>query len=112
MTDEDMKVKDALAIWVKYQKFVWLQNLGAKGSSAFKYGSGGITCYDDFEDKVEKNMAINVEAIMDDLSPLQKSAIDHFHLSAVWSSPRVKIEEMYEQALQIIKKALKRRGLI
>jgi hypothetical protein len=109
--DSDVKVKEALDIWAHYQKHLWVLDLGVRGSSAFNYG-GGITCYDDFETKVDKNLAINIEAILGDLSLLQKSAINHFHLSAVWSSQGVKIDDVYEQAIIIIKKALLRRGLL
>ena len=62
---------------------------------------------------VEKNMAINVQAIYDGLPSLQQLAIDHFHLHAVWRSTRPgALDDAYGNALMAVEIGLRRRGLI
>jgi hypothetical protein len=110
ITDDIKAVKEALEIWAQWMR---------RDSPRLGYGQAGVgfnhkTAYDwnRFERQVNRNMAINVMALYEDLSSPQQMAIDHFHLSAVWRPQRFSLEECYAQALTIIEKGLKRRGLI
>ena len=109
--DVTRQVKDALDVWADWPQQSGDNKLGYGKTVGFVSG-GSVSGWEDFEHRCNVNMAINVEALYEGLSPLQQSSIDHFHLSAVWSSPRVKIEDVYEKAIEIIGKGLIRRGMI
>jgi len=111
ITDELKAVKDALDVWAKWMNRDESDKLGY-GASGVGFNSRSVSGWDDFARRVDKNMAINVMALYEDLSDTQQMAIDHFHLAAVWRPQRFSLEECYEQALAIIMKGLKRRALI
>lgn len=110
ITDNERKVKDALEIWAN-----WMQRpnkgLGYGRCMGFD-GVSNTSGWDDFEHKVDKNMAINVQAIYEGLRQPQQIAIDHFHLSAVWRSNRGSLEDDYATALVAMEIGLRRRGMI
>jgi hypothetical protein len=110
VTDTEEKVKDALDTWSKWMRRP-NQSMGYGQSVGFESG-GSVSGWEDFEQRVEKNMAINVQAIYEGLKHPQQMAIDHFHLSAVWKPQRYRIEDAYADALIAIEIALRRRGLI
>lgn len=111
ITDLEYKVKDALYVWSE-----WMQQDNSKqlgyGNVAGFFADSKATSWDDFERKVEKNMAVNVQAIYEGLPKSQQLAIDHFHLAAVWISNRSNIEDDYANALVGMQTGLRRRGLI
>lgn len=110
ITDAQQAVKDALDVWVEWQQKDDSARLGYGHCVGFNTSS--LSGWDDFERRVEKNMAVNVQAIIEGLPNLQQMAIFHFHLAAVWRPQRVNIEECYQGALMAIEVALRRRGLI
>lgn len=106
------KVKEALSVWAEWMQGGDEKRLGYGHSVGFNNASHGVSSWDDFERRVEKNLAINVQAIYEGLPHPQQLAIDHFHLSAVWQFNRVRIEDVYADALIAMEVALRRRGLI
>lgn len=111
LIDIDHKIKDALEIWADWQRHGSDNKLGYGRCVGFE-GASNVSGWDDFEHKVDKNMAINVQAIYEGLTQFQQIAIDHFHLSAVWRSNRDSLEEEYSNALMCMEIGLRRRGLI
>jgi hypothetical protein len=112
ITDNEAKVKDALQLWAEWMQQDRLESSLGYGRCVGFDGSGNVSGWDDFERRVEKNMAINVQAIYEGLKHPQQLAIDHFHLAAVWRSNRTNIEDDYASALLAIEIGLRRRGLI
>ncbi len=111
ITDNEYKVKEAIEIWAEWMKVGDTQRLGYGQCIGFE-SSSNISGWDDFERKVDKNMAINVQAIYEGLSQSQQLAINHFYLAAVWRSNRSSLEDDYRQALIVIEIGLRRRGLL
>ena len=111
ISDDLKAVKDALNVWARWMKRDDSDRLGY-GQAAVGFNTRSVSGWDDFARRVEKNMAINVMALYEDLSSPQQMAVDHFHLAAVWRPQRYSVEECYAQAMAIIEKGLKRRGLI
>lgn len=112
IADNQHKVKDALLVWSK-----WMNN--DRDSKALGYGKcagfdigGNTSSWDEFERKVENNLAINVQAIYEGLKNSQQIAIDHFYLAAVWKSNRTSLEDDFASALIGIEIGLRRRGLL
>lgn len=110
--DNQAKVKEALAIWADWMQRGVGGDLGYGRTMGFESGGSAISSWEDFENCVEKNMAVNVQAIYEGLQQLQQLAIDHFHLHAVWRSNRVPIENAYASALLAMEVGLRRRGLL
>lgn len=110
--DNQAKVKDALSVWAEWMQRGVDDALGYGRTMGFEGGGSAISSWEDFEHRVEKNMAINVQAIYEGLPNLQQLAIDHFHLHAVWRSNRVPIEDVYSAALVAMEIGLRRRGLL
>lgn len=111
-SDSEVKVKNALDVWAEWsQRDQTEVSLGYGRCVGFDNGSS-TKSWDDFEHKVEKNLAINVQAIYEGLNQPQQMAVDHFHLSAVWKPQRYRIEDAYAEALMVIEIALRRRGLL
>lgn len=111
LVDIDHKIKDALEIWAEWQRQGYENKLGYGRCVGFDAASN-VSGWDDFEHKVDKNMAINVQAIYEGLTNPQQIAIDHFHLSAVWRFTRDSLEEEYSNALMRMEIGLRHRGLI
>lgn len=113
ISDSDSKVKDALCVWAESlkQDSSIERELGYGRCVGFASG-GGSSTWEDFEQRADKNMAVNVQAIYDGLKIPQQLAVSHFHLSAVWKPTRYKIEDAYADALIVIGIALRRRGLV
>jgi hypothetical protein len=109
--DTSYKLKDAMAVWVEWKNRPDT-SLGYGRSTGFASGGSAIESWDDFERKVDKNMAINVQALYEGLNTSQQVAIDHFYLAAVWKSNRTNIEDDLADAMQLIEIGLRRRGLI
>jgi len=106
------KVKDALDVWAE-----WMQRDSTRGSLGYGRGSvfesgGSVSSWEDFERKVETNLAINVNAILEDLPLNQQHAVFHFHIAAVFTPQRTRIEDDYADAVEKITIALNRRGLL
>lgn len=112
ISDSEAKVKDALCVWAKSLKNDVSHQRALGHGRCVGFASGGMSSWEDFEAKVDRNMATNVQAIYDGLKHQQRLAIDHFHLSAVWQPNRYKIEDCYADALVVIGIALRRRGLV
>lgn len=112
ISDIDYKVKDAIAVWVEWMQIGDSGKLGFGRCVGFDAAGGNVSGWDDFERRVNKNMAINVQAIYEGLSKSQQIAIDHYHLAAVWISNRTNIEDDYKSAIESLTAGLKRRGLI
>jgi hypothetical protein len=104
------KVKDALTIWA-----AWMERdntkLGYGHVTGFQSG-GSVSSWEDFERKVENNLAINVNAILEDLPLHQQHAVFHFHIAAVFTPRRTRIEDDYADAVDVLAVALNRRGLL
>lgn len=112
IADNEVKVKDALLVWSEWMHRDSQEAALGYGRCAGFDNGGGTGSWDDFERKVEKNMAVNVQAIYEGLKHPQQLAIDHFHLAAVWISRRSNIEDDYKEALIAIEIGLRRRGLL
>lgn len=112
ISDNEVKVKDALNVWADWMKRDRQEELLGYGRCVGFAAGGGTSSWEDFERNVENNMAVNVQAIYDGLKHPQQMAIDHFHMSAVWKPQRYTIEDAYSEALIAIEIALRRRGLI
>lgn len=110
IADNERKVKDALEVWAEWVRSDTI-DLGYGKCMGFESG-GSVGGWEDFERKVDKNMAINVQAIYDGLPHGQQLALDHFHLSAVWRSNRTNLEDDYSDAVIGIEVGLRKRGLI
>jgi hypothetical protein len=110
-SDAEFKTKEALAVWVNWMQQGDEKRLGYGKCAGFSQVSA-VSGWDDFERKVESNLAINVQAIYEGLKISQRLAIDHFHLAAVWLSNRTNIEDDYADALISMQIVLRRRGLI
>ena len=63
ITDAEHKVKDALAVWVEWMKSNQTERLGYGKCAGFSHVSGGSLSWDEFEQSVNKTMAISVQAI-------------------------------------------------
>ncbi len=111
ITDNEHKVKEALEVWAEWMRRGNEQELGYGRCMGFD-GASNVSGWDDFERRVDKNMAINVQALYDGLRQPLQIAIDHFHLSAVWRSNRGSLEDDYADALMQIEYGLRRRGLL
>lgn len=77
--------------------------------------SGGAQCYTntDFDamcNTADDACAEAVEAAINDLPMMEKVAIHHYHLYAVYRS-REPIEPIYNRACDAVKKTLTRRGI-
>ena len=112
ISDTEAKVKDALHVWAE-----WMLNDNVEDALGYGrcvgFASGGsVSGWEDFERRVDKNMAENVNGIYEGLKMHQQLAIDHFHLSSVWKPQRYNIEDAYAEALIAIEIALRRRGLV
>ena len=111
INDLDYKVKEALTIWSEWMRRGNTKEQGYGRCSGFTTDSS-VSGWDDFEMKVENNLAINVQAIYEGLKHPQQLAIDHFHLAAVWRSNRSNLEDDYANALIGMQIGLRRRGLL
>lgn len=111
ISDIDYKVKDAIAVWVEWVQLGDTNKLGFGRCVGFD-GASSVSGWDDFERRVDRNMAINVQALYEGLTKSQQVAIDHFHFAAVWISNRTNIEDDYAAAISAITIGLKRRLLI
>ena len=112
ITDTQEKVKDALNVWADWMHDGDDKRLGYGSPIGFEFSERGVSSWEDFEIKVEKNLAINVQAIYEGLPNLQQLSIDHFHLHAVWKSSRASLEDIYSDALVAMEVGLRRRGLV
>lgn len=110
--DNEASVKEALNVWAEWMKSDQTESALGYGRCVGFDNGGSTSSWDDFERKVEKNMAINMQAIYEGLKHPQQMAVDHFHLSATWKPQRYNIEDAYAEALIAINVALRRRGLI
>lgn len=108
--DDYYRVKEFLAVWSE-----WMQrpteSLGYGRTVGFESG-GSVSGWEDFERQVEKNMAINTQAILEGLPLNQQHAVFHFHVAAVITPNRTNIEDDYQDALMALEIALRRRGLL
>lgn len=111
ITDNERKVKDALDIWAEWMSRDNSQELGYGRCMGFDAPST-VSGWDDFEHKVDKNMAINVQAILEGLPQSQQDAVFHFHIAAVIYPRRTRIEDDYGNALMALEIGLRRRGLL
>jgi hypothetical protein len=104
------RVKAALDCWAE-----WMERdntrLGYGRTQVFSSG-GSVSSWEDFERKVETNLAINVNAILEDLPLNQQHAVFHFHVAAVFTPKRTNIEDDYADAIEKITIGLNRRGLL
>jgi hypothetical protein len=113
VTDAQKAVKDALRVWTDFMSESISDSMKLGYGSPVGFNTKSVSGWDDFEYRVEKNLAINVQGIISGLPNLQQCAIDHFHLGAVWSSNRgADLEAEYNKALLAIEIALRRRGLL
>jgi hypothetical protein len=110
IADVDRKVRDALEVWAEWVKADTI-DLGYGRCMGFESG-GSVGGWEDFERKVDKNMAVNVQAIYDGLEQRLQLSLDHFHLAAVWRSNRTRLEDDYADALMSVEVGLRKRGLL
>lgn len=111
LPDVTQQLKDALDIWAE-----WF--MAENDSNKLGYGRPvGFDCrsgysWDEFERQVEKNMAVNMQAIIEGLPATQQAAVFYFNISSAIKPVRINIEDDYASALVAIEVALRRRGLI
>ena len=109
--DSDVKVKEALKIWADCLKVHDFRELGYSEPNIY-YLKTGYSSDEDEETSVNNNIAVNVQAVYDGLSKVQKLSIDHFHLSAVWHPNRYNILDIYATAILAMKRGLRSRLII
>ena len=106
------RVKDALDVWAEWmQRDETRGSLGYGSTQVFESG-GSVSSWEDFERRVETNLAINVNAILEDLPLHQQQAVFHFHIAAVFTAKRTWIEDDYADSIEKLTIWLNRRGLL
>lgn len=110
VTDTMQRVKEALDVWSAWMQQDDSHKLGYGRTVGFN--SNNLSSWDDFERKVERNLAVNVQAILEGLEERMQCAVFYFHVAAVIKPRRTKIEDDYQDALIKIEIALRRRGLV
>lgn len=81
-------------------------------SPMFKGSAGGVAGDDTFDLLCEQSdtwVAKAVDAIIDDLPPIERSAIYHRHLDAVFRGPD--LEAAYERAIEAVEQGMRGEGL-
>ncbi len=96
-----------LAIWREWMKS-GAHDLGYPDRSAILAGAGPN--FDDCCDTEDHKAALAVDAIIEGMEPYQQLAIHHFNLSAVWRFRRIRAENAYAEALEILDAGLRARG--
>lgn len=102
------KIKDALAVWTNWMRYPD-NSLGYPRSSV-GFMTGGLHSFDDLEKTGDLYTAKSVNAIIKGLPPLQKEAVDHFHLGAKVTHPS--LENDYAHALIGLEIGLRKKGII
>ena len=104
-----------LATWARYMRR-WRadEDVGYPDHSAgFGESSGGAVCDDTFDhlcDAADAYAARAMDAIIDSLPPIERAAVYHIHLAAVFRMRDV--QGAYEQARIAIRKKMAGRGLV
>jgi hypothetical protein len=109
------KVKDALNVWA-----AWMERDNTKSqlgypraSTGFRTGGGDWGYWvQDNEYASDLAIARAVDAILEDMDLRLQHAVFHFHIAAVITPRRTKIEDDYAEAVGVIEIGLNRRGLL
>ncbi len=88
-----------------------LKELGYGSVMGFVNG-GSVSNWEDLEDSANHVIIGAIDGIFDGLNPLQKSAMLYYHGLAVFKSNRVDMSEVYEEAIAVVERVLKKRGLL
>lgn len=110
VTDTMQRVKEALDVWAAWMLQGDSHKLGYGHVVGFNTNS--LSSWDDFERKVERNLAVNVQAILEGMEERMQCAVFYFHVAAVIKPRRTKVEDDYQDALMQIEVGLRRRGLV
>jgi hypothetical protein len=106
------RVKEALEIWAEDMKHGGVKLGFPSRSIGFSSGGSWGHGYDDLEETVDRNTAKAVEAILEGLTISQRLAVHHYHLAAVWTSRRTRLEDDYADAIMAVEIGLRKRGLL
>lgn len=98
-----------LRIWAQYMKRGKVGNGYPKRS--FVVLSGGVNCWDDFEEEVDSGTATEVNTIMGDLDNRHYCAISNFYCAKVWNF-RGDTPDFLLEAIADFGKRAQRRGLV
>ena len=111
VADIDFRLKEAMDIWVEWMHRSDNKSLGFGRCSGVDTSSS-VSGWNEFERSVEKDTALNVQAVYEGLPLPQRLAIDHFHLAAVWRSNRSSLEADYTKAMAGMAKGLQKRNIL
>lgn len=103
-------VVNALKLWAS-----WMhkddQQLGYSNHSA-GFATGGINCWDDFEESTDDKTAAAVDPVVMSLSLRHRVAINHLFMAAVWSFAREPVKAVCEEAMQVVWRKMVERGVV
>ncbi|HYD34458.1 MAG TPA: hypothetical protein VD999_00130 [Vitreimonas sp.] len=106
-------VKYALECWADWQKIDdTKRELGYSQVNFYATGTGWGHWVEDNETSYEMQLAEAIDAIMEDMSPRLTTAITHFHVAAVFTPKRTRIEDDYQDALVAIEVGMRARDLL
>jgi len=94
--------------WARYQRAGGTRQLGTKTQSHWASGSSD---FETMADKSEMRHALAVDALVWDLPDIERVAIMHTHLNAVWRSNREAMQEVYGRARLSLSAAMLRRAI-
>lgn len=100
-----------LRVWAEYMS----RGSVGKGypSTSAGFTSGGISCFDDFEQEVDSGMATSVNTVMNDLDERDYCAISNHYCAKVWKYRLVGDEvEFLLSAIGRFERKAKERGLL
>lgn len=111
-TSMEVTADYALRIWAK-----WMRNnsdilsLGYPKESC-GFSDAGIGVYADFEESLDTQMAVGINAIVDDLPGIQQSAISNAYLSCVFRGRPGVLQNALDSAILTVGRMMIVRGLV
>lgn len=110
-TDDDVEYH--LRTWARWQfgsRYGSLRRLWFAGNASGRMASGSST-FEDLCDSADDQRARVINALVDDLVPMQRCAVHHVHLTSVYRFPRSTLEATYAQALLALRRGMVRKGI-
>ena len=107
----EVMTDNALRTWARWMRSPSdLRDLWYPSTSP-GFSSGGISCWDDFDDSCASALAQSVDVIVNALEVTERSAVMHEYLGSVFRGREGVLEDALERAIAKLGRALLARGV-
>ncbi len=100
--------------WAEWQRAEYTIAHGYPTRAASGLGRSHARTFPELVASADKRCAKAVEAILDGCTPLERNAVHHIHLAAVFRFPRLgqSVEDAYARAREQVRSGLIARGIV